>query len=52
VSTPWSRVGLPAAGLRDVVLVAPPGARTPDEARAALRTTLTGARILAERAAG
>ena len=52
VSTPWSRVGLPAAGLRDVVLVAPPGAGTPAEAQAALRTTLTAARTLAELAAG
>jgi len=49
---PWRRVGLPAAGLADAVLVAPPtGVWTPEGARAALAHTVTAARIVAEAAA-
>lgn len=56
VSVPWRRLGLPLAGLNNVVLAASGGAatwdafRTPDQARAALRTLVRTAAVLAERA--
>lgn len=57
VSVPWRRMGLPAAGLADVVLTGAGadgrGATTvsPAEVRSALATTVRAAAILAERAA-
>ena len=49
---PWRTVGLPATGLRDVVLVAaaPPATATPDDARSALAGLVRAAGIVAERA--
>ena len=49
---PWRTVGLPAAGLRDVVLLAgaPPEGATPDGARGALAGLVRAAGIVAERA--
>lgn len=49
---PWRRVGLTAAGLRDVVLLtgAPPEGATPDDARGALAGLVRAAGIVAERA--
>lgn len=53
LTRPWRSVGLPAAGLNDVVLVAgdpPPGAG-PDDARGALAGLVRAAQVVAERAA-
>jgi hypothetical protein len=49
---PWRSVGLPAAGLRDVVLLAgdATGVGTPDDARAVLAGLVRAARLVAERA--
>lgn len=49
---PWRALGLPAASLRDVVLLAgaPPRDATPDGARGALAGLVRAARIVAERA--
>lgn len=52
VAVPWGRVGLPAAGLADVVLLVPDTEAGPDAARGALRGAVAAARVLAERAAG
>lgn len=54
LTRPWRSVGLPAAGLRDVVLLAgeAPGQSTPDDARAALAGLVRAGRIVAERAEG
>ena len=51
---PWRTVGLPAEGLRDVVLLAaaPPEGATPDSARGALAGLVRAAGIVAERAEG
>ncbi|MBD7917567.1 hypothetical protein H9657_04640 [Cellulomonas sp. Sa3CUA2] len=51
---PWRTLGLPAAGLRDVVLLAaaPPEGATPDHARGALAGLVRAAGIVAERAEG
>ncbi|QCB94254.1 hypothetical protein [Cellulomonas shaoxiangyii] len=51
VTRPWRTVGLPAAGLRDLVLVAaPPDAgATPDDARGALAGLVRAAGVVAER---
>lgn len=57
VSVPWRRMGLPAAGLADVVLTSAGSAATlaasgnPDAARGALGSVVRAAAILAERAA-
>ncbi|WP_309134876.1 hypothetical protein [Cellulomonas sp.] len=51
VTRPWRTVGLPVAGLRDVVLVAAlPDAATPDDARGALAGLVRAAGAVAERA--
>ncbi|MBO9553883.1 hypothetical protein [Cellulomonas sp.] len=47
---PWRSVGLPAAGLRDVVLLAGDQGGTPDDARAGLAGVAKAATIVAERA--
>ena len=49
---PWKSVGLPATGLRDVVLLAgdATGVGSPDDARAVLAGLVRAARIVAERA--
>jgi hypothetical protein len=49
---PWHRVGLPVAGLADVVLVAgrPDRAWTPDAARATLGDAVRAARVVVDRA--
>ena len=49
---PWGRLGLPAAALRDVVVLAaePPGQATPDAARRALQNVIRAAEVIAERA--
>ncbi|ROS27720.1 hypothetical protein [Cellulomonas sp. PhB150] len=51
VTRPWRSVGLPAAGLRDVVILAgdPPAAASPDDARAALAGAVRCARLVTER---
>lgn len=57
VSVPWRRMGLPAAGLADVVLTAAGAdsrgvaSGSPQDARGALATVVRAAAILAERAA-
>lgn len=57
VSVPWRRMGLPVAGLADVVLTSAGSAATlaasstPDAARGALGSVVRAAAILAERAA-
>ncbi|WP_444662613.1 hypothetical protein ACT17Q_11805 [Cellulomonas sp. CW35] len=48
VTEPWRRVGLPAAGLDDVVLLAPEPTGGPDEARGALAGVVRAARVVAE----
>lgn len=52
LTRPWRAVGLPAAGLRDVVLLAaaPPPDATPDDARGALAGLVRAAALVAERA--
>ncbi len=52
LTRPWRSVGLPAAGLRDVVLLAGDitGQGSPDDARAVLAGLVRAARIVAERA--
>jgi hypothetical protein len=52
LTRPWRSVGLPAAGLAEVVLLAgdPADGVGPDEARAALAGLVRAARIVAERA--
>lgn len=52
LTRPWRAVGLPAARLRDVVLLAgaPPERATPDDARGALAGLVRAASIVAERA--
>ncbi|GIG22350.1 hypothetical protein Cch01nite_30740 [Cellulomonas chitinilytica] len=47
---PWRAVGLPAAGLRDVVVLAGDQGGTPDDARAGLAGVVKAATIVAERA--
>ncbi len=49
---PWRSVGLPAVGLRDVVLLAgdATGVGSPDDARAVLAGLVRAARLVAERA--
>ncbi|MEN0128595.1 MAG: hypothetical protein AAGC49_04095 [Brevundimonas sp.] len=51
VTRPWRSVGLPAAGLAEVVVLAgdPPTQATPDDARAALAGAVRCARIVIER---
>lgn len=51
LTRPWRSVGLPAAGLRDVVVLAgdPPAAASPDDARAALAGAVRCARLVIER---
>ncbi|MDM7856527.1 hypothetical protein QRT04_16430 [Cellulomonas sp. MW4] len=53
LTRPWRSVGLPVAGLNDVVLVAgdPPAGSGPDGARAALAGLVRAAQVVAERAA-
>ena len=46
----WRSVGLPFAGLRDVVLLTWSSAATPDEARGELASVVASARVVAERA--
>lgn len=50
--TPWGRLGLSPARLRDVVVVAgaPPAEPTPAAARAALKDVIRAAELIAERA--
>ena len=52
LTRPWRAVGLSAAGLRDVVLLAaaPPEGARPDDARGALAGLVRAASIVAERA--
>jgi len=52
LTRPWRSVGLPMAGLRDVVLLAGDitGKGSPDDARAVLAGLVRAARIVAERA--
>lgn len=52
LTRPWRSVGLPQAGLKDVVLLAgeAPGRSSPDDARAALAGLVRAGRIVAERA--
>ncbi|WP_029290162.1 hypothetical protein [Cellulomonas sp. HZM] len=52
LTRPWRSVGLPVAGLGDVVVLAPrvPDGTSPDDARGALAGTVRCARIVAERA--
>lgn len=54
VRRPWRRLGLPVAGLADVVLLGgdAPGSSSADEARAALAGVVRAARVLADTAAG
>ena len=52
MSVPWGRVGLPAAGLADVVLLVPEAEPVVDAARDGLRRAVAAARVLAELAAG
>lgn len=52
LTDPWRAVGLPAAGLDDVVLLAPEPAGGPDEARGALAGVVRAARVVAEVAHG
>lgn len=49
---PWSRLGMPPAALRDVVVLAgaAPGAPTPEAARAALADVIRATEVIAERA--
>lgn len=51
VTRPWRSVGLPAHGLRDVVVLAgdPPEQSSPDDARAALAGAVRCARLVIER---
>lgn len=48
LTAPWRSVGLPAAGLAEVVLLAGQPAGTPDEARGALAGVVRAARAVAE----
>ncbi|AEI12912.1 uroporphyrinogen decarboxylase/cobalamine-independent methonine synthase family protein [Cellulomonas gilvus] len=48
LTAPWRSVGLPAAGLADVVLLAGPSEGTPDQARGALAGVVRAARAVAE----
>lgn len=54
VRRPWRSVGLPVAGLADVVLTPACGlaGASPEVARAVLRRTVSAARVLADAAAG
>jgi hypothetical protein len=54
LTRPWRSVGLPMAGLRDVVLLAGDitGTGSPDDARAVLAGLVRAARIVAEKAEG
>ncbi|MDM7832387.1 uroporphyrinogen decarboxylase/cobalamine-independent methonine synthase family protein [Cellulomonas edaphi] len=51
LTRPWSSLGLPAAGLADVVVLAgdPPAQASPDDARAALAGAVRCARLVIER---
>lgn len=48
LTEPWRRVGLPVAGLDDVVLLAPEPTGGPDDARGALAGVVRAARVVAE----
>ncbi len=48
LTEPWRAVGLPAAGLDDVVLLAGDGPSRPDDARGALAGVVRAARVVAE----
>ncbi|CAM5791367.1 hypothetical protein [Cellulomonas persica] len=52
LTAPWRSVGLPAAGLDDVVLLAGDPPAGPDEARGALAGVVRAARVVAEVAHG